>query len=532
MSNINLFKTFIYILIFSSYISENITDITLDKEIKGELSLDESHAYYSLVVTEDMNHKILVFSTRQRNDDSNDNEDISFSDPDFYISKENKYPSSRLSSEWYSQRYGPDIITIPPQSVKKDDIFYIGIYCQFKCKYYLKAYVTPDLEIKEGIGYITNVKPKETGNLKLHVGEFDELKIVIYFRQRGKIKVLMSKEMPTTQNSFNVIPSWVYGYSIIVKKDTPEYCSNCDYHILLKNEGKNTVNNLYLFPIIQPERFTLRSYLPLYDAMEKNTPEYCTNCYYHIFIKNEGKNTINNLYIFPINQKERFTLRNHYPLYDTMEKDTKRCYDFPLNNNDKQKEKEKFILQIAVYSGKIDTVFEGWESKDIKNIKEYKGEKIENMIDEKIFYFDKKTFDKYDNESEKYKGKDSKFNFCIFSKMESSFIISSYFLTKLEQFQKFPDINILLPDSLIRGYLLKDQVFKYDLTTLNLDKMEHNIATNITVKLKNIIGKTYIYGYYCQSENCVYNKDKLIKLKNEKKLLQPEEKNAFEEYII
>ena len=479
MSNINLFKTFIYILIFSSYISENITDITLDKEIKGELSLDESHAYYSLVVTEDMNHKILVFSTRQRNDDSNDNEDISFSDPDFYISKENKYPSSRLSSEWYSQRYGPDIITIPPQSVKKDDIFYIGIYCQFKCKYYLKAYVTPDLEIKEGIGYITNVKPKETGNLKLHVGEFDELKIVIYFRQRGKIKVLMSKEMPTTQNSFNVIPSWVYGYSIIVKKDTPEYCSNCDYHILLKNEGKNTVNNLYLFPIIQPERFTLRSYLPLYDAMEKNT---------------------------------------------------RRCYDFPITNA--EKEKEKFILQIAVYSGKIDTVFEGWESKDIKNIKEYKGEKIENKKEKKIFYFDKKTFDKYDNESEKYKGKDSKFNFCVFSKMESSFIISSYFLTKLEQFQKFPDINILLPDSLIRGYLLKDQVFKYDLTTLNLDKMEHNIETNITVKLKNIIGKTYIYGYYCQSENCVYNKDKLIKLKNEKKLLQPEEKNAFEEYII
>jgi hypothetical protein len=123
------------------------------------------------------------------------------------------------------------------------------------------------------------------------VGEFNELKIIIYFRQRGKIKVLMSKEMPTTQNSFNVIPSWVYGYSIIVKKDTPEYCSNCDYHIFLKNEGKYTIKDLYLFPLIQPERFTLRP---------------------------------------------------HFPLYDTMDKNTKRCYDFPINKD--EKEKEKFIL--------------------------------------------------------------------------------------------------------------------------------------------------------------------------------------------
>ena len=96
-----------------------------------------------------------------------------------------------------------------------------------------------------------------------------------------------------------------------------------------------------------------------------------------------------------------------------MEKDTKRCYDFPLNNNDKQK--EKFILQITMYSGKIDVVFEGWETKDIKNINEYKGDKIENIVDEKIFFFDKKIFDEYDKQLDKYKGKDSKFNFCIFS---------------------------------------------------------------------------------------------------------------------
>ena len=478
MSNINLLKLFINLIIISSFFCHNIIkNITLEQEIKGKLSLDESHAYYLLNIPKDISKKVLVITTHQENDDSNDNDD--FSDPDFYISKINKYPSSRLSSEWYSQRYGPDIITISPESVHGGDIFYIGIYCQFKCRYYLNTYVTHEIEIKEGTGYITNIKPKETGNLKLHVEQFDELKIVIYFRQRGKIKVLMSKDMPTTQNSFNVIPSWVYGYSIIVKKDTPEYCSNCDYHIFLKNEGKYTINNLYIFPIIQTERFTLRPHLPLYDTMEKNT---------------------------------------------------KRCYDYPITKA--EKEKEKFIVQMTVYSGKIDLVFEGWESKGIKDLNKYEGNKIENVIDEKMFFFDKKTFDEYDNEIEKYKGKDSKFNFCVFSKMESSFIISSYFLTKLEDFQKFRDINILLPDNLIKGYLLKDQVFKYDLTTLNLDKMEHNIRTNITIKLKNIIGKTYIYGYYCQNEQCTFNKNDISKLSEEKKLINPEEKNAVGEFII
>ena len=462
------------------YYAQEIKEIFIEQEIKGELSLDESHAYFFLKIPKDPRpKKILVFATHEENDEKDNNKDISFSDPDFYISKENKYPSSRLSSEWYSQRYGPDIITIPKESVKEDDIFYIGIYCQFKCKYYLNSYFTPEIDIKEGIGYITNIKPKETGNLKLHMDDFDELKVIIYFRQRGKIKVLMSKEMPTTQNSFNVIPSWVYGYSIIVKKGTPEYCSNCDYHILVKNEGKNTVNNLYIFPIIQQERFTLRHY---------------------------------------------------YPLYDTMEKNTKRCYDFPLSNIDK--EKEKFILQITMYSGKVDVVFEGWEKKDINDINKYEGEKIENMIDEKIFFFDKKNFDEFDNQLDKYKGKDSKFNFCIFSKLESSFIISSYFLSKLENFQKFKDINILLPGNLIKGYLLKNQVFKYDITTFNLDKIEHNIETNITIKFKNIIGKTNIYGYYCQNENCIFNKDQVNKLLEKEELIISEEKNAIGESII
>ena len=154
------------------------------------------------------------------------------------------------------------------------------------------------------------------------------------------------------------------------------------------------------------------------------------------------------------------------------------------------------------------------------------------MVDEKIFFFDKKTFEEYDKQMDKYIGKDSKFNFCVFSKLESSFIISSFFLSKLEDYQKFRDINILLPGNLIKGYLLKDQIFKYDITSFNLDKMDYNIETNITIKFKNIIGKINIYGYYCQNENCVFNKEQINKLLDEEKLIIPEEKNAVGESII
>ena len=440
------------------------------------MELDESHEYFLLKIPQNTNNKVLVFTTSQDSESElPKDDDTLFSDPDFYISKINKYPSSRLSSEWYSQRYGADIITIPSGSVHEGDIFYIGMYCQFKCRYYLKSYVTNELTIFPGIGYILNIRPKETGNLKLTINQdFEELKVIVHFNQRGKIRVFMSKDMPTTQNSFNVVPSWVYGYSIIVKKNTKNYCSHCDYHIFIKNEGKNTIYNLLIMPIIQ---------------------------------------------------KERFPLRKHLPLYETMDKNNKRCYTFPIDKV--EKEKEKLILQFTMYSGKIDILLEGWEPKKEEDIK---GEdRIENVVDEKFFFFDKKNFDKYDKENEKYKGKDSNFHFCIYSKMESSLIITSYFLTKLEHFQQFRDINILLPGNSMRGYLLKNQVFKYDLFGLNLDKSQYNIETNITVKLKNIAGKSSIYGYYCQNEKCLYKKSELNELLESNKLIKPVEENVFGE---
>ena len=443
------------------------------------MELDESHEYFLLKIPEGKNNQVLVFTTHQKSELPKD-DDTLFSDPDFYVSKINKYPSSRLSSEWYSQRYGADIVTVPANSVHEGDIFYIGMYCQFKCRYYLSSYLTKEITISTGIGYILNIRPGETGNLKLPIKtDFEKLKVIIHFHQRGKIRVFMSKDSPSTQNSFNVVPSWVYGYSIIVKKNTKNYCTNCDYHIFIKNEGKNTVYNLLIMPIIQEQRMQLRTFMPLYETMDKNE---------------------------------------------------RRCYSFPVNKDEKLK--EKLILQLTMYSGKIDILFEGWEAKNLDDISKEIENKIENVMDETFFLFDKKDFEKYDNENNIHKGKDSHFNFCIYSRTESSLIISSYFLTKLELFQKSRDTNILLPGNSMRGYLLKDQVFKYNLMGLNLDKVEYNIQTNITIKLKNVGGNSLIYAYYCERENCNFKKNELNNLLEEKKLIKPIDKNVIGESII
>jgi hypothetical protein len=102
----------------------------------------------------------------------------------------------------------------------------------------------------------------------------------------------------------------------------------------------------------------------------------------------------------------------------------------------------------------------------------------------------------------------------------------------MEHFQQFRDINILLPGNAMRGYLLKDQMFKYDLIGLNLDKIQHNIETNVTVKLKNIAGKTDLYAYHCNHENCYIKTQELKKVLNAKDIIKPIEENILGESII
>ena len=173
-SSINtLFYILILLQLFSAIYSQEVINIHIGQTIKGEMPLDESHKYYSLTIPRNESNRLLIVKTHE--DSSVDsNTKTSFSDPDFYISKKNKYPSSRRSSEWYSEQYGSDIMSIPAESVGENDIFYIGMYCQFKCRYFLKIEtgVESQLELNKYTHLI--LKPYETMNYKIKIeNEYD-----------------------------------------------------------------------------------------------------------------------------------------------------------------------------------------------------------------------------------------------------------------------------------------------------------------------------------------------------------------------
>lgn len=51
------------------------------------------------------------------------------SDPDVYISKTNKYPSSSLTAKWYCEREGSETCVIHNGEFAVGDILYIGVKC-------------------------------------------------------------------------------------------------------------------------------------------------------------------------------------------------------------------------------------------------------------------------------------------------------------------------------------------------------------------------------------------------------------------
>ena len=138
---------------------ERITDIELNKTVTGSIFEANTYEYYKLrLPTNIKNGNILVFTVKESRKGIREGEDL-FSDPDIHVSKINKYPKGKDKAEWYSQRYGNDILSIPAEEVKPGDIFYIGMFCEVQCRYELNSYLTEELQID--IGKINTVTLKD-----------------------------------------------------------------------------------------------------------------------------------------------------------------------------------------------------------------------------------------------------------------------------------------------------------------------------------------------------------------------------------
>ena len=475
--NLNFNKYIVFIIIYLSFISlistQSIDPIKIGQVIKGSIPLDEGHKYYKLTIPRNESGRVLIISTHE---DSTTNQDMkdSFSDPDVYISKKNKYPSSRQSSEWFSEQYGSDILSIPSESVEENDIFYIGMYCELRCKYFLKVETVIETEAKLNEYYFLKLKPKETMNYKIKIkNSFEKLKVMSFSLTGGKYKMFMSRNSPSSINTYKVIPSWERGYVIIIQKDSIEYCTNCEYHVIIHNE------------------------------------------------KDEEKGEANSILFYAGTEDNNFKhdLEPFNKIYDTMDENSRVCFNF--NITEKEKKEEKLIIDIVVYSGYAVLLIEGWKSKNIYNIDDaQKSPNSHNIIMEKYIILDKNDFDKFDQEDYSY-DKNSILHFCLYSLKHISYTLQAYYLTSL---YKLGQSNILMPGYQLKGYLLKDQVVSFELFSDNVNKRKYNIETNMTITINKIVGTISSYGYFCKEENCEINsKNDVENLKDKNKLLIPKQ---------
>ena len=466
-----LFYLLILLHLLASISSQEIINIRIGQTIKGEMLLDESHKYYSLTIPRNESNRLLIIKTSE--DSSIDqNTKISFSDPDFYISKKNKYPSSRRSSEWYSEQYGSDLMSIPAESVGENDIFYIGMYCQFKCRYFLKIETGIESELK--LNKITHLmlKPYETMNYKIKIeNEYDKIKVMAV--ANGKFKIFMNQNTPSSANTYQVIPSWHNGYVIIITKNMREYCTNCEYHLIVYNE------------------------------------------------ETEEKNELNDIIIRVVTEEKnkKSNLNKFANIYDALETNSKACFDF--NITERQKNNEKLIIDLTVYSGDATLLIEGWRSKNL--VRKYDADKDKysyKVLMEKHIILDKKDFEAFDKEEPSYENKDSILNMCLYSQRQISYSIQAYFLTSLD---KVHHISSLTQGNMLRAYLLKDQVINYELIIDHLSKSKNDIKTNLTITENIIVGNTTLYGYFCIDEFCnLTSKKEIERLEGRKELLTAE----------
>ena len=475
---------FIFILSFLSLTySQKIETIKIGQVVKGKSIFDEGHNYYQLKIPRNESNRILIITTSE-DSSINKNTKDSFSDPDFYISKINKYPSSKRSSEWFSEQYGSDILTIPAESVEEDDIFYIGVYCQFECKYFLKVETGLENEIYLKEYNFLRLREKETMNYKIKIKEdFETLKVMAISTFGGKFKFYMHQRLPSSVNTYKVIPSWENGYVIIIKKNSPEYCTNCEYHIIIHNEDDQSmgkVNDIVLYSVAE-------------------------------------------------NYEHEMNLEPSQKIYDALESNSKSCYSF--NITEREKRSEKLIIDLVVYSGYATLLIDGWKRKYINKLDEIEKSDYVHVVNmEKYILLDKKDFDAFDQEQSFYSGRNSILHFCLFSERQTSYTIKAYYLSNLNDHTQN---NILMQGNKLRGYLLKDQFIVFDLFDDNLTGLKSNIQSNISITVNKVVGDMSSYGYFCIEEKCDFtSKSSIEKLEYNKKLLIPKkELNPYVSFL-
>ena len=423
----------------------------LKTKIKGKMDQNESREYYELKLPKEIpTGSLLVFTVKESRKGIKDGEDL-FSDPDIYVSKTTKYPSNKEEAQWYSERYGNDILTIPSYEIDKEEIFYVCMYCQYKCRYELYSYLSKEAPAEIGKVYAFTLTKKSSISYALYVPESkdkEELTVVASNPSLKNYRIFMAKESPSSQNTFQIIPSWTGGYVISITRYNKDYCIDCTYHILFQTEEKSI--DVQFTAYFQSTLTKVTSGSPIKDAVKGGT---------------------------------------------------RRCYYFDTSNIDNLS-KSQIIVSTNLFSGNVILNINGWKQNPEEKIYKIKDlpysfniESDKNILlkKEDFEYFDKQGFDP---ESEEGK----QLHICIYGDQISSYIFNVYFLAYSQALQRF---NFISPGTEITGYLVGGQVTRYRILDFNLNK-----NSIITLSFTQLEGEVEFYSTFCE-EKCLFDNELL-----------------------
>ena len=427
-------------------------EFSLDQTVTGKIDKELSFDFYELNLPEKIQTDAILIFTARENKIIKENEEI-FSDPDIYISKKPFKPKERDNCDWFSDTFGNDIITIPANEIQKLKKLYVTLFCEKKCRYKLKAYLTKEIEFF--LGQVNSIKLLKHSSmnyfLKIKNENYEQLKVVAYSPEQKHFHILMSKdnETPSTKNTIDATPCWMGGYMINIDQKSEKFCTNCVYHLLFQTEEDSVTIKFYAF----------------------------------------FQNTFTSIY-------------SNEPIMDSLENNITRCYNYDMkkrNNFKTFNDEEKLIIQMTLFGGEALLHITGWNKiiyDDIKNIKKYENYGYQ-IITEKSIMLSKKDFEYFNQEYDGGKeGDKENLHFCIYGIQKGSYMLDVNFLNDIITLQKY---NYLFPGREKNGFLNENQITSYKIMDNSINK-----NSNITISLKNIQGRAQLYGYFCDSKNDIY----------------------------
>ena len=426
MKDLNLFEIFLILsLLFiftNSSPNQPIYPIQLNFPETGSLN-DNSYIFYQLTlkhIPPDNQDNLILRADEDKSDVANNSNKYHFSDPDLFVSQTNQYPKDPESSTWYCNEFGNDIVAISKDYVTSNSTFYISVFCKKKCKFILNAYLSVSYRLNPFTIYNIHIPPKKSMVYQFRIQEkdFKHLSMQLMGVSSNQYNVYINKEIPSSSKSYTLEPAWLNGYSYDLYKDSPEYCTNCTFYILVKALDKDAFFRILI---------TYRDHA--------------------LFIRKEAS------------------------IFDTIKGQKHRCYFYPMDNFP---DRDSLIMNFFLFGGSMIAKVFGFD--DIQN-KTY--EEIVNtdntyeIIGDRVLIFSNEQIQKFKNESisKNYKY----FHFCLYSKIKSSYLLGLHFSSFTQQMQGLNFLNI---GQSIKDYLPLNQITKYKLFDLSI---ESNIKISLEV---------------------------------------------------